>query len=232
MDMQKIGNFLKALRKEKNLTQEQLAEIMGVAGRTVSRWETASNMPDISILIQLAEYYDVEVKEILEGERRGDTMEKELKETLQIVADYSEEEKRRAAVIGNTAFGVTFITCAVAIVVQLLWLCNMRMVIGETISLVSGGIIYLILMANGGVWEASSGKKRSPLNDCVLSVVIAAVFSALYGLTIYRISPDGSKVAMFAALFFIGITALNFIVLRVLAAWSKMKKEKKNGQNI
>ena len=40
MDSQKIGTFLRELRKEKNLTQEQLAEILGVSGRTVSRWET------------------------------------------------------------------------------------------------------------------------------------------------------------------------------------------------
>ena len=94
MDMQKIGTFLKELRKEKGLTQEQLAEILGVAGRTVSRWETASTMPDLSILIRLAEYYDVEIKEILDGERRNDTMDKELKETLEKVADYSEIEKQ------------------------------------------------------------------------------------------------------------------------------------------
>ena len=48
MDQMKIGVFLKELRKEKNLTQEQLAERLHVSGRTVSRWETGKNMPDIS----------------------------------------------------------------------------------------------------------------------------------------------------------------------------------------
>ena len=43
MDQQKIGRFLKALRKEKGLTQEQLAEQFSVSSRTVSRWETGSN---------------------------------------------------------------------------------------------------------------------------------------------------------------------------------------------
>ena len=52
MDTKKIGAFLKQCRKEKNLTQEQLAEKFGVSSRTVSRWETGINMPDLSILVQ------------------------------------------------------------------------------------------------------------------------------------------------------------------------------------
>lgn len=63
MDTKKIGAFLKQCRKEKNLTQEQLAEKFGVSARTVSRWETGINMPDLSVLVQLAEYYDVEMRE-------------------------------------------------------------------------------------------------------------------------------------------------------------------------
>ena len=47
MDQIKIGKFLAELRKEKGMTQEQLAEKFYVARRTVSRWETGSNMPDI-----------------------------------------------------------------------------------------------------------------------------------------------------------------------------------------
>ena len=82
MDMKKIGCFLKELRKEKHLTQEQLAEILLVSGRTVSRWETGTNCPDLSVLIQIAEFYHVEIKEILDGERKKEKMDKELKETL------------------------------------------------------------------------------------------------------------------------------------------------------
>ena len=69
MDTKKIGAFLKQCRKEKNLAQEQLAEKFGVSARTVSRWETGSNMPDLSILVELADYYDIEIKELLDGER-------------------------------------------------------------------------------------------------------------------------------------------------------------------
>ena len=67
MNQIKIGEFLKELRKEKGLTQEQLAEQFNVSRRSVSRWETGSNMPDLSMLIILAEYYEVDVKEIIDG---------------------------------------------------------------------------------------------------------------------------------------------------------------------
>ncbi len=49
MDQKRIGSFLKELRKEKGITQERVAEKLNVSARTVSRWETGRNMPDISL---------------------------------------------------------------------------------------------------------------------------------------------------------------------------------------
>ncbi|MCR5167985.1 MAG: helix-turn-helix domain-containing protein [Oscillospiraceae bacterium] len=94
MDQNKIGGFLRELRKEKELTQEQLAEKFGVSSRSVSRWENGSTMPDLSILVELADYYEVDIKEIVDGERKSEIMKKEEKETLQKVADYAETEKK------------------------------------------------------------------------------------------------------------------------------------------
>ena len=68
----KIGTFLKALRKEKDLTQEQLAEQLNISGRTVSRWETGKNMPDISILVDLAEFYHVSIPDRWRKEKQED----------------------------------------------------------------------------------------------------------------------------------------------------------------
>lgn len=93
MDQKKSGSFLRELRKEKQLTQEQLAERFGVTSRSVSRWETGSNMPDLSILVELADFYDVDIRNIIDGERKGEDMNKEEKERLQLVADYAETEK-------------------------------------------------------------------------------------------------------------------------------------------
>ena len=95
MDMIAIGKNLQELRKEKGMTQEQLAEHFNVARRTVSRWETGSNMPDLDILIEMADFYDVDLRELLDGERTEQKMEKELNETVLKVAEYSNEEKTR-----------------------------------------------------------------------------------------------------------------------------------------
>ena len=93
MDQKKTGSFLRELRKEKQLTQEQLAERFGVTNRSVSRWETGSNMPNLSILVELADFYDVDIRDIIDGERKGEDMNKEEKERLMVVADYAENEK-------------------------------------------------------------------------------------------------------------------------------------------
>lgn len=95
MNQQKTGEFLKRLRKDKGLTQEQLAEQFCVSSRTVSRWETGSNMPELSILIELADFYDVDIREIIDGERKSENMDKETKDTLKKVAEYAAEEKKK-----------------------------------------------------------------------------------------------------------------------------------------
>jgi len=93
MDQKKIGNFLKNLRKEKGITQEMLAEKLNVSGRTVSRWETGNNMPDISLLIELAEFYDISIPEIVNGERKNEKMNEEVKEVAQTLSEYADFEK-------------------------------------------------------------------------------------------------------------------------------------------
>ena len=99
MDLVKTGAFLKELRKEKNITQEELAERMGVSRRTVSRWETGANMPDMDILIDISDFYEIDLREILDGERKNNNMDKEMKETVLKVAEYENEGKKRNAVV-------------------------------------------------------------------------------------------------------------------------------------
>lgn len=93
MDQKKIGLFLKKLRNEKGLTQEQFAEEFLVSNRTVSRWETGNNMPGLDVLIDVADFYNIDIREILDGERKSEYMDSELRETVLKVADYDNEAK-------------------------------------------------------------------------------------------------------------------------------------------
>ena len=112
MDVKRIGLFLKELRKEKHITQEELAEKLGVSNRTVSRWETGSNMPDFDVLIELSDFYGVEIKEILEGEKK----EKECsnsKEELLLIADYNNQQKKKLTVMIKILFLIGLISMVV-----------------------------------------------------------------------------------------------------------------------
>ncbi|MBR6771971.1 MAG: helix-turn-helix transcriptional regulator [Clostridia bacterium] len=102
MDQVKIGGFLKSLRKEAGKTQEEIAEIFGVSSRSVSRWENGNTMPDLGILVGLADYYKVDIREIIDGERKSEKAEIEMKETLSRVADYVDSGKKRKKRIKRT----------------------------------------------------------------------------------------------------------------------------------
>lgn len=104
MDLRKIGSFLKELRKEKDLTQEQLAETLNVSRRTVSRWETGANLPDMDLLIEMADLYEVDLRELLNGERKNGKMNEEMKQTVLQVAEYENAAKQRVTKVVRILF--------------------------------------------------------------------------------------------------------------------------------
>ena len=69
MDQIKTGKFIATLRKEKDLTQEQLGEKLGVTNKTISRWENGNYMLDIQMLSLLSKEFDVSINELISGER-------------------------------------------------------------------------------------------------------------------------------------------------------------------
>ena len=69
MDQEKIGKFIANLRKEKNLTQEQLAEKLGVTDKSVSRWENGRCLPDVSLYKDLCNILGITLNEFFAGEK-------------------------------------------------------------------------------------------------------------------------------------------------------------------
>ncbi len=87
MDTLKIGKFIALKRKEKNMTQEELARILGVTNKTVSRWENGNYMPDLSLLKPLSEALGVSLNELLSGEEDVDVQKAD--ENISNITNYS-----------------------------------------------------------------------------------------------------------------------------------------------
>ena len=163
MDQIKIGNFLKELRKEKNLTQEQEADIFNVSRRTVTRWETGYNMPDLSVLVEIADYYNVDLREIFNGERKEEKMNKELEDTVKQVAEYTNIEKTREAkvVMVYAIIGIiSLIANQVLLFLDLedtFWIGFAK---GGTGGLTMASLILALLLATGKLTKIKEAKRR------------------------------------------------------------------------
>ena len=93
MDTKKIGTFLKELRNEKGMTQEQLGEKIGVTNKTISRWETGNYMPPVDCLNMLSDIYDISINEILAGERAsGDVFTKIAEQNITVTLKELEKD--------------------------------------------------------------------------------------------------------------------------------------------
>ena len=164
MDLQKIGTFLKELRKEKGFTQEQLAESLNVSRRTVSRWETGSNMPDLDLLMEISDLYEVDLREMLNGERKSeDKMNKELEETVLQVAEYTNADKQRVTktVQGFFLLGILALVINVAMALMevegTFWTGFGQ---GATIGIAIGSMVLGILYTTGAIMKVQAFKRR------------------------------------------------------------------------
>lgn len=95
MDQIKIGKFIADMRKEQNLTQIDLAEQLGISNKTVSKWECGNGMPDYSVMESLCEILQINVNELLSGERlpSKDYNKKAEENMISLIQESSEKAK-------------------------------------------------------------------------------------------------------------------------------------------
>jgi len=79
MDNQKIGNLIKKRRKELELTQQQLADMLGVSFKSVSKWECGNSIPDISILKKVSDVLNITIEDLLEGKDHNEVIKSKKK---------------------------------------------------------------------------------------------------------------------------------------------------------
>ena len=96
MDQLKIGKFIARCRKQKNLTQMQLSEKLGITDRAISKWETGKAMPDSSIMLQLCAILGISVNDLLSGEViQMENYNKEMEnKLLEMVKEKEEKDKQ------------------------------------------------------------------------------------------------------------------------------------------
>lgn len=128
MNQIQIGKFIANCRKDKKLTQAQLAEKLNITDRAVSKWETGKSMPDSSIMLELCEILDITVNELLSGEKVDlENYEKKANENL-IALKKKDENNIKKNVIIAVIFSASLligllacIICDIAISGQLTW---------------------------------------------------------------------------------------------------------------
>lgn len=110
MEQIKIGKFIAELRKNKNMTQEQLGEKLGVSSKTISKWENGRGMPELSTLKPLSEELGVSINEILSGEKiEKEVYQEKLEENIVNTIDYANkkmEKQRNLLSILFTGLGI------------------------------------------------------------------------------------------------------------------------------
>ena len=195
MNQKKIGSFLKELRKEMGITQEEFAEKLDVSSRTISRWETGANMPDISLLVNIAEIFNVSIPEIINGERKSEIMEKEAKKVAEAMSDYATAEK--AVVLKRVK--VISIIGLVALIIGLIMesICYDSMIPiyesikGICLGLGVGALVTMVLYTTGILEKIKNNRPDNPVTFGRITITegrkrqVRRMFKAVGGYVIY-----------------------------------------------
>ena len=132
MDQIKIGKFISDLRKEKGLTQRELADKIGVTDRAISKWENGRGMPDISLLRKLSEVLDISINELLSAQKLDDD-NKESKTEENYFDAVNKKNKLQSDVVGYIIYKILglilFITGIAFFGIEGIWI-NLLVIIG------------------------------------------------------------------------------------------------------
>ena len=108
MDQLKIGKFIAECRKQKNLTQMQLAEKLGITDKAISKWERGIAMPDSSIMLELCDILGISVNELLSGEKIS--MENNNQKNEQLLLDMAKELERKNKTIWTSMWAIMIVS--------------------------------------------------------------------------------------------------------------------------
>ncbi len=192
MDQVKIGRFIAQCRKEKNMTQAQLAEKLNITDRAISKWETGKGMPDSSIMLELCAELDITVNELLSGEMiEMSNYDKIVEENLLEFKRREEDSAKKMLLLENVIGYMSTITFLIMIFVSLFAIEN---IILKIALMVVGMLIFII-----GVGFAIKIEKDAGYYECqhchnrYVPDYNSVLFSIHYGRIRYMKCPKCSK---------------------------------------
>lgn len=160
MDQIKIGKFIAEERKNKKYTQRQLADVLGISDKTISKWETGNGFPEISLLLPLCEELEISVNELLSGERLSETDYKQkAEENMMSFIREKEENKKKMQ--------MTFMVGGIA-TVSFLTLILVVSMYTDVISLPVKVILVAIacVIFGVGIYAAMEGERTAGYYKC------------------------------------------------------------------
>lgn len=181
MNQADTGRFIADRRKEKGLTQAQLAERLNITDRAVSKWETGKSMPDSSIMLELCQILDISVNELLSGEKiEVENASQKADEALLELKRKDENNMSKNTVI-SVIFTITMFTgiivgciCDVAITGTLTWsLITLSAIVSLSVFIIPFLYILSILVKNTAVFRIGT-----PMS--VFTLIYMWVVYALY----------------------------------------------------
>lgn len=164
MDQIKIGRFIAEERKNKGYTQRQLADILGISDKTISKWERGNGFPEVSLLLPLCKQLEITVNELLTGERVSrDEYQKKAEENIMNLVRETQESKKKiilsAMVAGLVIVAATPLFIISGAFAMETWLRFILMGIGIFI-IIAGIAIACILDRDAGAFECPECHER------------------------------------------------------------------------
>lgn len=165
MEQSKIGKFIAAMRKEQSMTQRELADVLNISDKTVSKWECGNGLPDVALMLPLCEALHINVNELLSGERlNASDYQKKAEENMMDLIREREESKKKI-VLEVVVSATTIVSgCALVIVAGMVEpipaLGKGVLIALAALVIISGISVAVVLDQDAGAFECPKCERR------------------------------------------------------------------------
>ena len=180
MDNEKFGNFIKSLRKEKKLTQKELGEKLNITDKAISKWERGLSFPDITMLNSLASFFEIDVSELLNGEKgikKEVDIEKVIEEAIENYKNLAEKRQIKIKKIKKIIGIISIIILILSLLIQGAYLYVLRKHNFEYVIDILEYIMNEIIIVSATISMILLTKNKRIKN--IITYILCALFSII-----------------------------------------------------